>query len=130
MSTLKKFEDIEAWQLARELCKCIHILTLKPAFSKDFGLIRQIKNTSGSVMDNIVEGFEREGNSEFKQFLSISKGSCGESQSQLYRALDCDYISEDEFKQAYEKAEHAKAKIKALMTYLQSTTIKGNKFKA
>ena len=93
MATFKTFEDIEAWQQSRELCKTIHLLTLKPEFSKDFGLIRQIKNASGSAMDNIVEGFEREGNAEFKQFLAISKGSCGETQSQLYRALDCNYIS-------------------------------------
>lgn len=129
MATFKKFEDIEAWQHARKLCKEVHPLTLKPAFSKDFGLVRQIKNASGSVMDNIVEGFEREGNTEFKQFLSISKGSCGETQSQLYRALDCEYISDEEFKIVYEMAENTKAKIKGLMTYLQSTTIKGNKFK-
>lgn len=129
MATFKKFEDIEAWQHARQLCKEIHILTNKHTFSKDFGLVRQIKNASGSVMDNIVEGFEREGNAEFKQFLAISKGSCGETQSQLYRALDCEYITDEEFKKAFETAENTKAKIKGLMTYLQSTTIKGNKFR-
>jgi four helix bundle protein len=129
MATFKKFEDIEAWQHARQLCKEVHVFTVRPSFSKDFGLVKQIKKSSGSVMDNIAEGFDREGNAEFKQFLAISKGSCGETQSQLYRALDCNYISNEEFRTTYETAETTKAKIKGLMTYLQSSDLKGNKFK-
>lgn len=129
MATFKKFEGIEAWQRARELCKQIHVLTLKPKFVKDFGLTKQIKDSSGSVMDNIAEGFEREGKSEFMQFLSISKGSCGETQSQLYRALDSDYISKEEFTKSYDCAEDTKAKIKGLMNYLKTSEFKGFKFK-
>ncbi len=78
MATIERFEDIKAWQLARELCKLIHSFTLKPAFLKDYRLVGQIKGSSGSIMDNIAEGFERNGNREFIQFLSIAKGSSGE----------------------------------------------------
>jgi len=93
MSKVERFEDLKVWQLARVLCKEIHELTMKEAFSKDFKLIGQIKSSSGSIMDNIAEGFERDGNKEFIQFLSISKGSCGETRSQLYRAIDNGCIS-------------------------------------
>ncbi len=89
MSKVERFEDLKIWQLARELCQLIHRLTLKDQFYKDFNLVGQIKSSSGSVMDNIAEGFERDGNKELIQFLSISKGSCGETRSQLYRAIDC-----------------------------------------
>ena len=97
MATFNRFEEIVAWQKARVLCKTINDYTQKGLFSKDFKLISQIKSSSGSAMDNIAEGFERGGNKEFTQFLSISKGSVGETRSQLYRALDNEYISENEF---------------------------------
>lgn len=81
MATVNNFEDLEIWKLAREICKDIYIIISYPAFSKDFGLVRQINDSSGSIMDNIAEGFEREANKEFGQFLSVSKGSCGECRS-------------------------------------------------
>ena len=74
MSTIKRSEDLEVWKLARELCNEIFLLTNRPAFSKDFGLKNQINGSSGPAMDNIPEGFERDGNKEFIQFLSNSKG--------------------------------------------------------
>ena len=105
MAAFNRFEDIIAWQKARILCKLINGYTQKEKFSKDFKLISQIKSSSGSAMDNIAEGFERAGNKEFSQFLSISKGSAGETRSQLYRALDNEYISEIEFQEAYNLAD-------------------------
>ena len=93
MATINRFEDIEAWQHAERLEREIFKLTLEGEFAKDFSLKDQIRRSTGSVMDNIAEGFERSGNREFIQFLSISKGSCGEVQSQLYRALDQSYLS-------------------------------------
>jgi four helix bundle protein len=115
--------------LARELCKDIHLLTLKNSFSKDFRLIGQIKGSSGSIMDNIAEGFERDGNKEFIQFLSISKGSCGETRSQLYRAIDNGYISQDEFDKSYEKSVEWSKMLKGFIVYLKDSEIKGNKYK-
>ena len=129
MAAFNRFEDIIAWQKARNLCKLINGYTQKEKFSKDFKLISQIKSSSGSAMDNIAEGFERAGNKEFSQFLSISKGSAGETRSQLYRALDNEYISEIEFQEAYNLADEVGKLTGALMNHLKSSELKGNKFK-
>ncbi len=97
MPTFNSFEEIEAWQNARTLAKMIFSICQESRFSKDFRLRDQINASSGSIMDNIAEGFERNGNREFVQFLAIAKGSAGEVRSQLYRALDRSYISEETF---------------------------------
>jgi four helix bundle protein len=97
MATIRKFEDMEVWQLARVLANKIYELTLEGTFAKDYKLRDQINASSGSIMDNIAEGFERDGTREFVQFLAIAKGSAGEARSQLYRALDKKHISEEVF---------------------------------
>ncbi|MCY1723568.1 four helix bundle protein [Prolixibacteraceae bacterium Z1-6] len=129
MATFNRFEDILAWQKARILCKLINSYTLKGLFTKDFKLIGQIKGSSGSAMDNIAEGFERGGNKEFIQFLFISKGSVGETRSQLYRALDNEYITNEEFQKAYLLAEEVSKLVAGLINHLKSSEIKGDKYK-
>lgn len=129
MSTFQKFEDIIAWQKARVLCKVIKKYTEKDLFSRDFKLINQIKGSSGSAMDNIAEGFERGGNKEFIQFLYISKGSAGETRSQLYRALDNEYIDNDEFQYAYDLADEVGKLIRGLINHLKNSDLKGDKYK-
>jgi len=129
MATIKKFEDIEVWQLARKLCKLAFQKTKKKEFSKDFALTDQVRRSSGSVMDNIAEGFGRSGNREFIQFLSISNGSANEFKSQMYRALDYEYINEEEFNLLYENADIITNKPGSFIQYLKSTEIKGEKFK-
>jgi len=129
MTSIKRFEDLEVWKLAREFCQEVYQQTLRESFSRDFGLKNQINNSSGSVMDNIAEGFERDGTREFVQFLSISKGSSGESRSQLYRALDRNYITNEQFEALSQKTIDLGRKISNLMIYLKNSEIKGNKFK-
>jgi four helix bundle protein len=129
MATIKYFEDLENWQIAREISKEIYKLTIKDSFKKDFSLIDQIRRSSGSIMDNIAEGFERDGSGEFKQFLSISKGSSGECRSQLYRAYDQNYISEIEFNFLRDKLLEENIKIKRFMAYLRKSEFSGTKFK-
>lgn len=103
MATIKRFEDLELWQISRQLCKEVCKLAERNEFGRDLKLKMQIKGSSGSVVDNIAEGFEREGNAEFKQALYISKGSAGETRSQLYRAFDQEMISEEELKNLKER---------------------------
>lgn len=95
MATIKRFEDLEIWQEARRLSKIINKISIETDLKTDFKLKEQIKSSSGSVMDNIAEGFERDGNIEFKQFLSIAKGSAGEARSQLYRVFDYGYVNQE-----------------------------------
>ena len=129
MATINCFEDLEIWQKARLICQEVYRLTKNELFRKDFSLIDQVKRSSGSVMDNIAEGFEREGNKEFKYFLSVAKGSAGETRSQLYRALDQGYISNEEFEILKKMLLEESVKIKHFMNYLTKTDYKGNKFK-
>ena len=95
MDTVKRFEDLIVWQKSRKLAQEIFILSQVNKIKRDFGLRQQILNSSGSIPDNIAEGFERDGNKESKQFLSIAKGSAGELRSQLYRILDRTILTKD-----------------------------------
>lgn len=128
MAKIEKFEDLEIWNLSREICNDIEMLFERTSLGKRFSLKDQMDRSSGSIMDNIAEGFERNGNREFINFLSFSKGSCGELKSQLYRALDKNLISQSEFDNLSVKIELVKNKIGAFMKYLNSTEIKGLKF--
>ena len=127
--TVDKFEDLEIWKEARSLSKDIFQLTNRKPFRNDFKLKNQIKGSSGSTMDNIAEGFERDGNKEFIQFLSIAKGSCGETRSQSYRAYNYDYITQDELSDLRERCNQLNKKISSLMHYLKKSEYQGSKFK-
>jgi len=125
---ISTFEDLEIWIEARELCKSINKLTQRDSFSRDFKLKDQIRSASGSIMDNIAEGFERGGNKEFIQFLYIAKGSCGEVRSQSYRSFDFNYITEDDFSSLIEKTTLLSKKINSFINYLQKSNFKGAKY--
>jgi four helix bundle protein len=128
MATILKFEDLEIWKEARILSKEIHLISLNTDLKTDYKLKAQIKASSGSVMDNIAEGFERDGNLEFRQFLSIAKGSAGETRSQLYRLLDYGYIDSNKFEELKNRYEGLSGKIKNFINYLNKKEFKGNKF--
>ncbi len=129
MGTIKSFEDMEIWIDARKLAKMVYELTYKEPFSQDYSLKDQIRRSSGSVMDNVAEGFGRDGTKEFIHFLTISKGSLAETKSQLYRALDLKYITEIEFDNCYSLSNKIGKMIGGFIIYLRKSGIKGNKFK-
>ena len=128
MATINKFEDLEIWIEAKRLAKAIHTITLETELKNDFRLKDHVKASSGLVMDNIAEGFERDGNMEFRQFLSIAKGSAGETRSQLYRILDYGYINQAQFNELKNDYEKLSGKIKNFINYLNKKDFKGNKF--
>ena len=119
MMKIERFEDIEAWQLARELTRKVYRLTEKPRFAKDYGLKRQMQEAAGSSMHNIAEGFDSETNREFIRFLRYSKRSCTEAQSELYVALDEGYISLEEFEDVYDQARRTRAAVRGFINYLK-----------
>lgn len=129
MSTIKRFEEIKSWEKSRELNRMVGKLIDSGRFKKNFRLIDQIEGSAGSIMDNIAEGFERSGNREFLQFLYIAKGSCGEFRSQLYRMIDREYISKEEFDILYNMAFEIIVLLQKLISYLEQSELKGIKYK-
>jgi four helix bundle protein len=97
MASIEKFQDLEVWQRAQEICKYVEFLFNETKPGTNYGLRNQMETSSGSIMDNIAEGFDRDGNKEFHNFLSYSKGSSSELKSQTYRAFDKKLISEEQF---------------------------------
>ncbi|MBK7562460.1 MAG: four helix bundle protein [Chitinophagaceae bacterium] len=130
MSTIKNFEDLKVWQKSRILCQQIFEIIEEKNFSKDYKLKDQINGSSGSVMDNIAEGFGRQGNNEFINFLTISNGSVMEVKSQLYRALDRKYIIRQKFDELSLLIEEISKMIFGLIAYLGKSDFRGQKFKA
>ena len=114
-----RFEDLPCWKKARELNQAVYKLINKQAFSRDFSFKDQIWRASGSAMDNTAEGFDDNSRKEFIRFLGYSMRSCSEVQSQLYRALDCGYINNEEFQATYDIAKDCREQIKAFQNYLK-----------
>lgn len=129
MALIQKFEDLEAWKISREVTREIYRISKNQSFARDFGLRDQICRASVSTMSNIAEGFERDGDKEFINFLSIAKASSGEVRSQLYVALDQEYISENDFNLLYGKTTENSRVIAGLIKYLKQSDLKGRKFK-
>jgi len=124
----ENFEELHIWQKAREVVNLVYEMTRKERFSKDWGLVDQIRRSAVSVMSNIAEGFERGGNAEFIQFLYIAKGSCGEMRSQVYIAYDQKYISEQELNKSVPQAKQISGMIANFISYLKKSNFKGPKF--
>ena len=124
-----RFEDIEAWKKGRELTKFIYKITAQGDIAKDFAIKDQLRRASISIMANIAEGFEREGNKEFKQFLAMAKGSAGEVKSHLYVALDAGTMSQQDFNQLMALTDETSRLIAGFLRYLKDSEHKGSKFK-
>jgi len=121
MATVERFEDLEVWQAARDVVNAIYKISSAGAFSKDYALRDQIRRAAISIPSNIAEGFSRHSNKEFIQFLFISKGSTAEVQSQLYTALDQDYISQETFDSIYATLEVVAKQLSRFITYLKES---------
>ena len=118
MATIERFEDIKAWQAARDLVSAIYRITAQGQFAKDFGLRDQVRRASVSVMPNIAERFERSSDREFRRFLYIAKGSAGEVRSHLFVAADLGYITAEEFSDLRTKSEEVAKSLSGFITYL------------
>lgn len=121
MTTIKRFEDLHCWQSARELVNMVYETTNTSPFNRDFGLRDQICRAAISVMSNIAEGLSASSDSEFMRFLSFSRRSASEVQSQAYIALDQQYITQDIFNKVYNKANETEKQINALISYLNKS---------
>ena len=128
MATIRRFEDIDAWQKARELTRDVYRTTANGAFSRDFALRNQIRAAAVSVMGNIAEGYERGGNKEFLQFLAVAKGSCGEVRSHLHAALDQRYLTPEQHCEVCEKAMEVSRMLSGLMKHLRQSDMRGSKY--
>ena len=129
MATINSFEDLKVWQKSRELCQQIFDLIQGDKFSKDYALKDQMNRSSGSVMDNIAEGFGRQSSNEFVNHLSIASGSLLEVKSQLYRALDRRYIFQMKVDEMMQLVNEIGKMLTALISYLNKSDIRGLKFK-
>ena len=119
MSTVRRFEDLEVWKKAREIAKLVYEVTSNPQFNKDLRLRNQMRDAAVSIMSNIAEGFTRNTDKEFKQFLYVSRASAAELQSESYVALDQRYITVQAFKRLYEESDHTSRMLCNLIKYLR-----------
>lgn len=129
MATINRFEDLEVWQLSRKLCSEIYTTITYEKYKSDPKHRIQMLNSSGSIPDNIAEGFGRGNRKEFVTFLGISKGSAEELKSQLYRSIDKAFITEEEFKALFELTDRISKMISGLIKYLNTTLIRGERYK-
>ena len=129
MATLTRFEDIEAWKRARELTRLIYEASRQGEFSRDAALRDQISRAAISVMANIAEGFERGGNREFRQFLSLAKGSAGEVKSHLCVARDAGYLTREQSKELSDRTAEVGRILGGFIQYLAGCDLKGVKFR-
>ncbi|RLB03623.1 MAG: four helix bundle protein [Deltaproteobacteria bacterium] len=128
-SRVESFEDLHVYEQARKLTNRIYEITREAPFSKDYGLVDQIRRASVSIMSNIAEGFERGTNTEFIQFLFIAKGSCGEVRAQLTIAHDQRYISKDTYQALVDSCRRISGMLSNLITYLKGSPYRGTKHK-
>ena len=128
MAVVERFEELRIWQMARELCQEVYLHTETQPWKTDTRFVQQIRAAAGSVMDNIAEGFERNGNKEFVQFLYVAKGSCGEVRSQIIRASDTNFLNHTDAKRLYNVCLELSSAIAAFIKSLKKSSITGSKY--
>jgi len=128
MAVVERFEELRIWQMARELCQEVYLHTETQPWKTDTRFVQQIRAAAGSVMDNIAEGFERDGNKEFIQFLYVAKGSCGEVRSQIIRASDTNFLNHTDAKRLYNVCLELSSAIAAFIKSLKKSSITGSKY--
>ena len=128
MAAVRDFEDLAIFQKARDLSKKIYDITKLGEFKLDYRFVSQIRASSGSIMDNIAEGFERSGNKEFINFLYIAKGSCGEVRSQLIRANDVGYLEPEKYNELYNECRKLSAGIMNFIKEIKASEKVGAKY--
>lgn len=128
MAVVERFEELQIWQMARELCQEVYLHTETQPWKTDTRFVQQIRAAAGSVMDNIAEGFERDGNKEFIQFLYVAKGSCGEVRSQIIRASDTNFLNHTDAKRLYNVCLELSSAIAAFIKSLKKSSITGSKY--
>lgn len=128
MATIRSFEEIEVWKRARVFAQKIYSYTSQGTFAKDYSLKDQINAASGSIMDNIAEGYGRGGNKEFITFLAYVRGSADECRSQLYRGFDRRHITEEIFTELIMEASEISKMVSGFINYLQNSDFRGSKF--
>ena len=128
MGKIERFEDIDAWKKARELTKIIYEVTAQGKLATDFSLRDQLRRAAVSIMANIAECFEREGNKEFRQFLATAKGSAGEVKALLYVAMDAGLTSMEQFQRIRTLADETSRLLAGFLRYLKTSDKKGSKF--
>jgi len=121
MAQINRFEEIEGWKEARELAKAVYTVTSQGSFARDFSLRDQIRRAAVSISSNIAEGFARQTDKEFVQFLYTARGSAAEVQSQLYVAADLGYLSQEDLHRLYEMADEVSRLISGFIRYLRGT---------
>ena len=119
---------MEVFQKARQLCVAIYKITNEAPFKGDVRFVQQIRAAAGSIMDNIAEGFERDGNKEFVNFLYIAKGSCGEVRSQIVRATDVNHIDSETAKSLYQDCMEISKLLAAFISSIKKSGMKGRKY--
>jgi four helix bundle protein len=122
MARIEQFEDIEAWQSARELTRMVCAASRQGRFAKDLWFCSQIQAAAVSVMSNIAEGFESQSNKMFTSYLYRAKASAGEVRAQLYVALDQEYVTQSEFEALYAQVTQTSRQIADFIRYLERTT--------
>jgi four helix bundle protein len=128
MATIRRFEEIRAWQTARELTRRVYEISNQGAFARDFGLRNQMQRAAVSIMSNVaespvlspVEGSESDTQQQFIRFLGHAKASAGEVRAQLYVALDVGHIDEDQFRVLFDLAEKASRQLSGFISYLKN----------